>query len=249
MNKTTGIVLAIIIVVFGGLLIYSISQSNTKSIDYDQYDAAKIIAADENNGNIGDHARGNTDSAVVLVEYGDMQCAGCGTMMPRMKTIYEEYGDRVAFVFRHYPIVGHPNSRAAAAAIESAAYQGYFWEMLENLYSNQAVWGSETGSSRTEVFAELFQNIAPDANLDDFKSMLESPEIEQKIDFDYNIGTKLSNVMGTPAIYVNGEAVDISNVSGESDFLAVIRSALDRHLSEAGLETGPAATNEDSSEE
>ena len=121
--------------------------------------------------------------------------------------------------------------------------------MLENLYSNQAVWGGETGSSRTEVFAELFQNIAPDANLDDFKSMLESPEIEQKIDFDYNIGTKLSNVMGTPAIYVNGEAIDISNVSGESDFLAVVRSALDRHLSEAGLETGPATTSDDDSSE
>lgn len=241
MNKTTGIVLGVLLLAFGGLLAYSIAQSNTKTIDYSQYDDTKIIPADENNSNIGDHVRGNANSPVVLVEYGDMQCAGCGTMMPRMKTLYEEYGDRVAFVFRHFPIAGHPNSRSAAAAIESAARQGYFWEMLEILYANQAVWGAETGSSRTESYAEFFQSIAPDGDVEQFKADLGSTEIDQKITFDYNIGNKVTEVAATPALYINGEAVDITNVSGETAFLEVLHSALDRHLAAAGLETGPKA--------
>ena len=248
MNKTTGTILIILAAAFAALLGISLLTKQDKAVDYTQYDDTKVISADENNGNIGDHVRGDVDSPVVLVEYGDMQCAGCGTMTPRMKTIYEEYGDRVAFVFRHYPISGHPNSRSAAAAIESAGRQGYFWEMLENLYANQAVWGSESGSSRTEVYAELFQSIAPDGDVEQFKADLGDADIDQKISFDYNVGTKLSDVQATPSFFIGGELIDITNVSGEEAFLEVLRSALDRNLEAAGLATGPNATADSATE-
>ena len=245
MSRVTGIILGIVMVAFGGLLVWSImqSQAGPLAIDYDQYDAARVIPASESNGNIGDHVRGNADSAVVLVEYGDMQCAGCGTAMPRVTELKAEYGDRVAFVFRHFPIQGHPNARAAAAALESAGLQGYFWEMLETVYANQALWSGEKGATRTEVFASMFSNIAPDGDVDRFKNDLGDSNIDRKITFDYNIGIKQSGVTATPSFYVNGNFVDISQVSGKSSFMEIMRAALDEQLKEAGLPTGPATAN------
>ncbi|MFV0484891.1 MAG: DsbA family protein [Candidatus Saccharimonadales bacterium] len=245
MNKTTIIVLAIIILGFGGLVTWSVLQSKQSAVDYNEYDSSKIIPANDNNGNIPEHVRGDTDSPIVVVEYGDMQCAGCATAQPRMTTLLEEYGDRVAFVFRNFPIQGHPNARAAAAALESAGLQGYFWEMTDTVYANQALWSAESGSTRTKAFADLFQNIAPNGDVEKFKSDLGDSNIDKKISFDYNVGTKLDNVQGTPAFYINGKNIDISSAGGETAFLDLLREKIDEQLKEAGLPTGPAATEEE----
>jgi protein-disulfide isomerase len=245
MNKTTGIILGIIVLAFGGLLTWSIIQSQNQAVDYNQFDAGRIIPGGEHSGNIDEHVRGDASSPVVLVEYADMQCAGCATAMPRVSKLKEEYGDRVAFVFRHFPIQGHPNARAAAAAVESAGMQGYFWEMLETMFANQALWSGESGANRTNTFASLFNKIAPDGDVDRFINDLGDKNIEKKITFDYNIGMKLSKVTGTPSFFVNGELIDISQAGDEAGFMKVMREGLDRALKAEGLPTGPAETEEE----
>lgn len=234
MSKTTGIILGVIVALFGGLLTWYIIHSQSNVVDYSQYDAAKIIPADKNNGEIAEHVSGKADSPVVLVEYGDLQCPGCATAMPRVSQLKEEYGDRVAFVFRHYLLQYHPNARAAATALESAGLQGYFWEMLDTLYANQAIWGEETGAMRTDAFANLFSGVAgDDADIDKFKADLNSENIEKKISFDNNLGIKLSQVSSTPAFYVNGKNIDITNAQTEDAFMNALRGALDEALVES----------------
>lgn len=245
MNKTTIIILAIIILGFGGLVTWSIIQSKQSAIDYSNYDSQKIIPADDNNGNIAEHVRGDVDSPVVVIEYGDMQCAGCATAQPRMTTLLEEYGDRVAFVFRNFPIQSyHPNARAAAAALESAGLQGYFWQMVDTVYANQALWSSESGSTRTDAFANLFQNIAPDGDVEKFKSDLGDSNIDKKITFDYNIGSKLDSVPGTPAFYISGEYLSTAGLD-QAGFFELFHEKIDAQLEAAGLPTGPAATTDE----
>ena len=47
-------------------------------------------------------------------------------------------GDRMRFVYRHFPLDSvHPHARHAAEAAEAAAAQGRFWEMHDLLYENQ----------------------------------------------------------------------------------------------------------------
>ena len=116
MNKFTAVAIAVIILCFGGLILWSTNQKRQESIDYNTYDSTKILEANNDNGNIADHVRGKADSKVVVIEYADLSCPGCASMMPRMSKLYEEYGDRVAFVFRHFPIKGHQNSRSARLA-------------------------------------------------------------------------------------------------------------------------------------
>src|SRR3989344_7304809 len=77
-----------------------------------------------------DHINGNGESQIVLVEYGDFQCPACGSYFPLIKQLEQEFGDRIAFVWRHLPLRNiHKNAENAARATEAAAIQGKFWEM------------------------------------------------------------------------------------------------------------------------
>ena len=82
--------------------------------------------------------RGNLNSKVTLVEYADFQCPACGVYYPLVEQLFKEYGDKVKFEYRHFPLVGiHKNAEIGAVASESAGKQGKFWEMSSLLFENQ----------------------------------------------------------------------------------------------------------------
>ena len=91
-----------------------------------------------------DHVRGPEDAPVTLVKYGDYECPYCGELHPVLEELWERAGERVRFVFRHFPLESvHPRARRAALAAEAAASQGRFWEMHDLLYENQDELGDE----------------------------------------------------------------------------------------------------------
>ena len=232
MNKfTVGAIIAIL-AVFGGLFIFSSLNSDNK-INYDNYDSHKVIAASEDNGNIGDHVRGKADSEIVVVEYGDMQCEYCASMMPKMTSLHEEYGDRVAFIFRNYNLSYHQNARASSAAVEAAGLQGFFWEMLEAVYTNQNDWNYITDTSkRTDTFASIFEQATSGAgNVDQFKKDLTSTSIQKKIDFDIGLGKRVDTINATPSFFVNGEAIEPTGSQDETK--ANIAKKIDELLKKA----------------
>ncbi len=233
MNKFTIVAIIIIVACFGGLVAWSALRNSDKATDYTKYDSKSIIAGNDDNGGIADHVRGKEDAKVVVVEYADLQCPGCATLMPRMTEVYEEYGNQVAFIFRNFPINGHQNARAASAAAESAGFQGYYWPMIETLYSNRADWISESGSTRTDTFLRLFKEIAPEGDTDKFISGMSDPNIEKKVNFDYGLGRNIDKVGATPAIYVNGDAIDVSEGSFD-DVINKVKKKIDEKLAEVG---------------
>src|SRR5438132_10231680 len=86
-----------------------------------------------------DHAAGSPDAPVTLVEYGDFECPFCGMAYPEIKDIRQRLGDRLRFVYRHFPRPEHPHARHAAEAAEAAAAQGeqHFWAMQDALFEHQ----------------------------------------------------------------------------------------------------------------
>ncbi len=232
MNKSTIAVIILIVAAFGGAIVWSSIKTaqSSDTVDFSQYNASDIQEASDANGNIAEHVRGKTDSKVTLIEYADLQCPGCASAMTTVNSIYEEYGDRVAFVFRNFPIQGHQNARAASAAAESAGFQGYYWEMVTAMYANRSSWISASGTTRTEAFATIFQNAAPEGDVEKFKSDLSEARITKKIDFDYGLGKNNHKVTATPAFYVNGEAIDISSAGTQDDLKKQITDKLDEEL-------------------
>ena len=66
-----------------------------------------------------DHTRGPESAAVTLVEYGDYECPQCGAAFPILARVADTFGDRLRFVFRHFPLTNtHPNAQHAAEEAE-----------------------------------------------------------------------------------------------------------------------------------
>src|SRR6185436_19515892 len=71
-----------------------------------------------------------------LIEFSDFQCLFCQRANPTVEQVLKTYGDRIHFVYRHYPLPNHPNARPAAEAAACADDQGRFWEYHDRLFAN-----------------------------------------------------------------------------------------------------------------
>lgn len=223
MNKFTVGAVVVVLLAFGGLIAWSAFRPDSK-IDFNKYTSEttpsddkisvrQVLEKSDDNGNIGDHVRGKADSKIIVYEYADIQCPGCASMMPKMHKIYEQFGDSVAFVFRHYNLNYHQNARAASAAAEAAGMQGYFWEMLEAEYDSQAEWEEITDTiKRTDTFARIFEEATDGkGDVDKFRNDLNSPDIQKKIDFDIGLGKQVDKIDATPYIMVGEKKIEIGD--------------------------------------
>jgi diadenylate cyclase len=142
-----------------------------------------------------DHVRGPDDAPVTLVKYGDYECPYCGAFHPVLEELRERAGERVRFVFRHFPLDSvHPRARRAALAAEAAASQGRFWEMHDLLYENQGELGDE---DLVRYAAEL------GLDLGRFEEDLANDHHAWRVEED-RLGGERAGVGGSPALFLNG---------------------------------------------
>jgi protein-disulfide isomerase len=208
------IFIAICVVLFGGLVIWS----GRDRVDVAGVDLNSIQPASSDSGDIGEHVYGNKDAKVVLIEYGDFQCPGCGSAHPIVKDLSEKYEDQMAFVYRNFPLTSiHPNARAAAAAAEAAGIQGKYWEVHNALFENQDEWSDASTEDRGDVFARYAEQSGLDKAA--FSALLtdRSADINKKINFDIALGRK-ANVSGTPTFFLNGTLLDSEQFNSKESF-------------------------------
>lgn len=235
MNTKTWIIFGVICVAFlGGLVAFSRSQK--PAADTSGVDVNGIIAASDANGNIADHVEGSSTSPVRLIEYGDFQCPSCGGAHPGIKKITEDYGDKIGFVFRNFPLTqAHPNAVAASTAAEAAGLQGKYWQMHNIIFETQTEWSTLSAEQRTAKFTTLATQVGV-TDTEKFKTDLSSKSITKKISFDQSLGRSVK-VGGTPTFFLNGEELDQnatnSIVRGDAEPL---RKILNAKLKEKGIE-------------
>jgi protein-disulfide isomerase len=88
-----------------------------------------------------DHILGSKDAQVVIVEYSDFECPFCYRFRPTMQKVMETYGDKVAWVYRNYPLTIHEHAYIKAQAAECAAKIGgndAFWKYGNALFDSLA---------------------------------------------------------------------------------------------------------------
>jgi protein-disulfide isomerase len=81
-------------------------------------------------------ARGPENAPIELIEFSDFQCPFCLRADPSFARSLATYGDRIRFVYRHYPLPNHPNARPAAEAAACAGDQGKFWAFHDRTLHN-----------------------------------------------------------------------------------------------------------------
>jgi len=101
---------------------------------------------------------GPADAPVEIIEFSDFQCPFCQRAAPTIKQVIAEYGDKVSFVYRDFPLSSiHPNAQKAAEAAECVrdaagndeAFFVYHDKLFENIQAlspdNLKTWASEQG--------------------------------------------------------------------------------------------------------
>jgi protein-disulfide isomerase len=138
--------------------------------------------------------RGNPNAPVTIVEFSDFQCPYCVHARPTVNRVREVYGDKVRWVFRHFPLDFHAQAEKAGEAAACAGEQGKFWEMHDLLWVN---------TSKLQV-ADLKAHAAT-LGLDGpaFGQCLDSGRYAGLVGSDTEAGQGYG-VSGTPAFFVNG---------------------------------------------
>ncbi len=85
-----------------------------------------------------DHIKGNINAPVKIVEYSDFECPFCKRHHETVQTVVEKYGDKVAWVFRQFPLEQlHKKAMPVALASECVAELGgdkAFWVFTDRYF-------------------------------------------------------------------------------------------------------------------
>lgn len=166
-----------------------------------------------------DHVRGDFDAPVTIVEYSDYQCPFCQRFHQTLKQVMEAYGDKVRWVFRHFPLDSiHPNARPASIAAECVSMlkgNDAYWKFSDSLFERQ----SELGQP---LFLELAKKLGVDEK--DFTECQGNGEAENVVNAHYQEGLQYG-VRGTPGNFINGQSLP-----GAVPF-EQIKSIIDQELS------------------
>lgn len=149
-----------------------------------------------------DHIIGSSNAKVVLIEYSDLECPFCQRFHPTMQQAVKEYGDKVAWVYRHYPLSFHANAQKEAEASECAAELGgnkAFWNYIDKIFERSTVGGTGFALDKLVPLAKELG-----LNESKFKNCLDSGKHAKTVQDQLN-GGSAAGVQGTPGTFVVGK--------------------------------------------
>jgi len=143
-----------------------------------------------------DHIRGSLDADLLLVEYGDYECPFCKSFHPTMKQVLEEYGNKVAWVYRHFPLTDiHTKAQKSAEASECVAELGgndAFWKFTDLMFERMP-----------DVEISQLSTIAGEVgvNADSVKNCIDSNKYADKVSQQLKEGSA-GGINGTPGTVI-----------------------------------------------
>lgn len=151
--------------------------------------------------NIGDSpVFGKKDAKVTVVEFSDFQCPYCSKGAKIVQKLKKEYGNKIQFAFKHFPLENiHPQARPASEASMCANEQGSdkFWSYHDKLFAAQ-----------DKLDAEGLKAAAKSVglNMEKFNQCVESKKFAKFVTDDIQYGLKIG-VQSTPTFIVNGKLI------------------------------------------
>ncbi|MGH7784845.1 MAG: DsbA family protein [Candidatus Binatia bacterium] len=227
------IVAVLIVVIVGAYFLYNRSSeqkaaNNINSVKPTPVAVSNPVIAPE--GATPPHMLGSPTAAVTVEEFADFQCPSCGDKYPIIKQVQSLYGSRIKFIFRNFPLQMHDKAYDAAVAAEAAGLQDKFWDMQNQLYTNQKSWSVDP--NYREVWAGYAQKIGLD--VEKYKNDMAGLQTKSRVDADMARGRALQ-VNSTPTVYINGKSVQYTDMTVET-----MRQLIDSELQAASTASRPA---------
>ena len=144
---------------------------------------------------------GKADSPVRAVIYEDLQCPDCAAFERMMvEKLLPQYGGKVAFVHRDFPLAKHAWARRAAIAARFFADRSPELGLEYRRYAmtNQPVTNADNFTVRLADFAKA-HDIEPEAAI----AGLSNAHYAELVEQDYQDGVS-RGVVHTPTVFVNG---------------------------------------------
>jgi protein-disulfide isomerase len=205
------IVIGVIIVVFGGILIFNGNKTTNKT-----------------GGTATNHVEGKGSTGVRLIEYGDYECPYCEEYFPIVKQVAALYNTQIYFQFRNLPLTQiHPNAFAGARAAEAASLQGEFWQMHDLLYENQSQWVS---SSNPQSYFDIYAKQLG-VNMTEFNNDFAGTQVNNTIQADISAFSKTGQPEATPTFFLDGQ--HITPQPTVASFSQLINSAIKQKTSKS----------------
>lgn len=187
-----GIILGILLFLAGATIGYALRGTQPTAAPSLSVGAALDASAKD------DPALGSETAPVVIVEFADYQCGYCRQWYQEVYSkVMAEYGDRIRFIFRDYPLDFHPDSQPAAEAANCAGEQGRYWEYQYQMWGP----GDALDSASLRRYAQ-----AAGVNLSEFDACVRENRYAEEIQQDMLDGMR-NGVNGTPAFLINGRLI------------------------------------------
>lgn len=148
---------------------------------------------------------GSADAPVTVVEFSDFQCPYCSRFFKStFGQIEENYikTGKVKFIYRDFPLDGHPQAQLAAEASECADDQGKFREMHDVLFEEQIQWSGNPEAEK--VMKDFAKKLKLDAKK--FGECLSTKKFAAEVRKDLVDGAS-AGITGTPGFFVNGKHI------------------------------------------
>ncbi len=163
-----------------------------------------------------------SDSADILwIEYSDLECPYCKALhdSKAISNLQTKYGDKLAFMFKHYPLPFHPNALPAAQSAECVAKEGgaeKYYAFVDAVFAKGTATQAIIDSAVTEIGLDSA----------DIKACADGGEFKTIIDASMSEGSSKFGVNGTPGnVLINTKTGKYEVVSGaqpEANFDAAI---------------------------
>jgi protein-disulfide isomerase len=176
--------------------------------------------------------RGAKNAKVLVVNFDDFECPFCSRMHQTLfPEILKEYGDRVTFVYKDFPLEMHPWAIHAAVDANCLAAQNgdAYWDFADYIHANQReVSGEPTPGARFAALDRmtLLQGQKHNVDATKLQSCVKAQD-EGAVKASLKEGDDLG-INATPTIFINGQKLDGAVPIGE------VRAALDQALKDAG---------------
>lgn len=150
-------------------------------------------------------AKGPENAKVVIVEWSDFQCPFCTRGYQTIENqVLKEYGDKVRFIFKNFPLAFHPWAEPAAMATECLIEQKQtdaYWKLYAYYFDNQK---DITPQNLKEKSLEVLKGTKADAAK--FTECLDGQKTKDIVKAEMAEGQSVG-VTGTPGFIINGRLV------------------------------------------